>query len=216
MTLLETLLLPRVIGSLIVFAVLAMCEPLLEGRLTRLFRDDGAFDWCWERLLYPLLRAMLVGAFVAALYPALFGLTQAPDISRLVALGHARVNTLLGSLFLCTLVLAAIPATSRHPAVVLPLQGMLATAMLFRWLTEYLGATNTLLLTGWLQIALLFVLAVAAYRIANFGAQRIGARIDLAANVSGSQTMLRQGLLLLAQGPIIVLYGYSLGRQISI
>ncbi|MCC6201842.1 MAG: hypothetical protein IT494_02420 [Gammaproteobacteria bacterium] len=216
MSLLETLLLPRVVGAVLVFAAAAMCEPLLESWLTRLLRGNGAFDWCWERLLSPLLRATLIGALVAALYPALFGLIEAPTLGRLIALGHARVNLLLGALFLLTLVLSALPVISRHPALALPLQGILATAMLFSWLADYLGATNALLVTGWLQLLLLVILAVTSYRIANIGAARLGARLDAAASVSGSQAILRQGLLLLAQGPLIVLYGHTLGRQIAI
>lgn len=216
MTLLETLLLPRVLGVLFVFALLAMVEPVLEGQLNRVFRNNGAFDWCWERLLYPLLRAALIMALVIALYPALFGLSDAPELQRLFALGHARLNTLLGVLFLFTLALPALPVLSRHAAFVLPLQGIMATAIIYSWLADYLGVTLSAIVPGPMLITTLFVLAWTAWRLAQFSAEAIGARLDAATNVSGTRIVLGQGLLLLAQGPIIVIYGYTLGRQIAI
>jgi hypothetical protein len=216
MTLLETLLLPRVLGVLFTFALLAMAEPVLEGQLNRVFRNNGAFDWCWDRLLYPLLRAVLIMALVIALYPALFGLSDAPEINRLFALGHARLNTLLGVLFLFTLVLPALPVLSRHVAFVLPLQGFMATAIIYSWLADYLGVTLSSLFPGPMLAATLIVLAWAAWRLAQFCAEALGSWLDAATNVSGTRVILGQGMLLLVQGPIIVVYGYTLGRQIAI
>jgi hypothetical protein len=216
MTLIETLLAPRVIVILIAFTLLAGLEPWFEQWLGRVFKHNRPFAWCWDALLYPLLRAVLVTALVIALYPSLFGLVEAPAIGELFAGGHARLNNLLGGVFLFTLLLPAIPLASREPAFMLPLQGILATAIVYNWLTRYLGATAVAIWPGNLAALTLLVLAWFSHQFARTLAAGIGATLDQAWHLDGTAIPLQRGIALLAQGPIVLLYGYLLGRQIAI
>ena len=87
--------------------------------------------WLSEHLYIPMLRAALVLIFVATAYPALFGLQDGPAIDRLLSDGHYRLDWWINGVLLVSLALPTVPGLGRIPGIVLTLQGMVASAMLF-------------------------------------------------------------------------------------
>ncbi len=193
-----------------------MLEPFLERRLEAIFNDNAPFHWFWEHLFNPLLRTILIIFFVLMIYPALFGLVEAPTVNQLLSDGHGRFNSIVGIVFFLTLALPLIPIFGRHPEFVMPLQGILATAVLFSWLVKYLGVTAASIWPG--SIAALTILAFAylTHRLAQIAASVSSQTLDTALNVRGMNLIVLRGVELIAQGPVVLLYGLALGQQISI
>jgi hypothetical protein len=164
----------------------------------------------------PLMRAGLVLGFVYFSYPALFGLREAPGIHLLLAANEARTSTVLGVMYGLALLAPVLPLFYSHPEFVLPLQGILATAFLFKWMTSYLHITAVSI---WPGIDLAVVIALAAYlahRIGRRAGFHTGDAVDSLSERRGFDALLTHVVTLQAQLPVIVIYAAGLGRQIAI
>ncbi|MGD9603486.1 MAG: hypothetical protein AB7O21_11875 [Gammaproteobacteria bacterium] len=216
MEILDILLNSRVVMAVVLFGILAGAEPFLEQRIARHFAGNPPALWAWEHVGLPLLRAALVLGFVYLAYPALFGLREAPGLGLLLAAEEARTSTVLGVLYLLALLAPVIPLFYAHPEFVLPLQGILATAFLFKWMTAYLHINTVSLWPGSDLAAAIVLTAYLAHRIGRRLGQRVGSSIDALHDRHGFDALATHVLTLQAQLPVIVIYATGLARQIAI
>lgn len=212
----EILATPQVLLAVLFFTMVGAGEPFVEHRLNAAFEGNHAFHWMWEHFFAPLLRAATLVAFVWLAYPAIFGMQYAPAFEALLGDDTLRLNTLLGLLFLCTLLLPLFPLFARRVELVLPLQGLIATAAVFDWYTGYLGATAASIWPGMLPAALLLAIIVFGHRIAARVGQHAGHTLDERFATRGFERIVPNAIELLAQAPVMLLYGFALGRQIAI
>ncbi|HMM74833.1 MAG TPA: hypothetical protein PJ986_03920 [Gammaproteobacteria bacterium] len=206
----------RVLMAMGVYALLAATEPFLERWLERVFHDNPPALWFQEHLGIPLLRAACVVIFVYLAYPSLFGLREAPPLGTLLAAHTGATSTLLGIAFLVALLAPLVPPLHHHPEFVLPIQGMLATALLFDWLTEWLHmssvspwpGTDVMLLAGggaWLM-----------HRLARGIGRLLGESADAATGRAGYDVLAVHVTTMIAQLPVILIYGTGLAARIAI
>ncbi|MCP5144715.1 MAG: hypothetical protein H6978_07815 [Gammaproteobacteria bacterium] len=212
----EILLEPRILALLLGFCIIAMLEPLLEVRLARHLQENDALRWYWNILASPLLRSMLIVSFVVLGYPTLFGLVHAPSLRELSVQGYLSFNNLVGVVFLVTLIFPWIPGLGRHAELVLPAQGLAATALLFHWYTGFIGATSATPFPGWALLGAIAALAWLLHRVAQQLAVLVGQELDRSWHLEGSRLVLLSGLEILIQGPLILALGAALGRQIAV
>jgi len=204
-------------GAALAFLLLAgLAEPLIEYALGRLADDEPVCAWCWEHVLAPALRAAVVAGFVLLAYPALFGLREAPSLAALLAAGEARVDTLVGTLFALSLLLPLAGFVARRSSLLVPLQGIIAVALVFDWYTGYLGAGALGPWPGTGQAAVVAVAAASGHLLARFFARLAGRQLDALWELQGIEHLLHNGAALLAQAPAILLYGLALGRQLAV
>jgi hypothetical protein len=206
----------RVLFSIAVHAALATLEPFIEFWIERRFHDNPPALWLREHVGLPLLRAACVVLFVYLAYPALFGLREAPSLTTLLAAHESGTSTVLGVAFLVALAAPVVPLFHRHPEFVLPLQGMLATAFLFDWLTGYLHITAASAWPGFDVILLMGVTAWLMHRLAHHAGRLVGAQADAATGSSGYEALIVHVFTLLAQLPVILIYSTALAGQIAI
>lgn len=216
MSLTTTFMAPPVLFALAFLLCAGLAEPLLDYRLNRALGGNHAFHWSWEHLLAPALRAAIITGFVLVAYPALFGVRVAPPLANLLDAGSARVNTLIGLLFVVSLLLPLSQVVVQRSALLVPLQGLIATAFVFAWYADYLGVTTATLWPGSLRALLLAALMVFAHRAATAVAQRLGQILDARLATQGAERLVLNSAELLAQAPVMLLYGYVLGQQIAI
>ena len=206
----------RVLLAIGILAVLALLEPWLELWIESRFHDNPPALWLREHLGLPLLRAACVVLFVYLAYPALFGLREAPSLTVLLAAHENGTSTVIGVAFLVALAAPVLPLFQRHPELVLPVQGALATAFLFDWLADYLHITTA---TVWPGFDVLLLMGLAAWlmnRIAHRAGRRIGAMVDTATDTSGYEALVVHVVTLLAQAPVVLIYSTALANQIAI
>lgn len=206
----------RVLFSIGVHAVLAALEPWLEFWIERRFHDNPPALWLREHVGLPLLRAACVVLFVYLAYPALFGLREAPSLATLLAAHENGTSTVLGVAFLVALAAPVLPLFQRHPELVLPVQGVLATAFVFDWLTGYLHITAATVWPGLDVLLLMGVTAWLMHRLAHHAGRRIGALADATTDSSGYEALVVHVVTLLAQLPVILVYSTTVAAQIAI
>lgn len=199
-----------------VYAALALAEPFLEAGLHRAFADNPALQWSWDRFFSPLLRALALVVFVYLAYPGLFGLRVAPAVVDLLTNSDAQLNAVIGNLFFIGFLASLIPGFSKYPEFILPLQGCLAAGYFFFWLTAYLGITTASLWPG-LDVALaMLIVSYTGHRIGGHLGRMIGTWVDGRNATRGYDRVAVHVVELLAQIPVVVLFGYGLGRQLAI
>lgn len=215
MTLLETLVHPTLLAALGLFVVLSVLVELLGLRLLYAVAEIEATHWLFEHVLIPAARAMTLVLFILVAYPALFGLETAPPLGELLAVDRMRLTTLLNVVFLLTLLLPLLPGISRLPELVLPLQGITAATLLFRWLASSLPAREILYWPGMNTVLGLLLLAVVTHWLAKGLSHQLAQRLDRALDIEGSDRLIYRSVVMLMQMPVILLYTLSLGGQLS-
>ena len=205
-----------VLLALIFFAIAGVAEPFIEHRLNRMLEGNHPFRWSWDHLLAPFARAVVIVTFVFLAYPSVFGVRHAPELGQLLGEESLRVNNLLGVVFVCTFLLPVIPPFSRRTELIMPIQGLIATAAVFSWYTDYLGATAATAWPGFAPALLIVGLILLGDRLASDIGQRCGYGIDKAFNTSGFDRVVPNAVELLAQAPVMLCYGMALGQQIAI
>ncbi len=161
--------------------------------------------WLWMHAWLPGARIVCVMAFVACAWPALYGLDSTRDFVSLIGTGH-RLGDWFNALFLAGLLLPLLPGAQRVTEFVLPLQGALAVAMVFRWAA--IDATGTAP-PVWPDAATAsFALLWALFNRLLAAALH---RFDL----TGHGHWLLDALLLWMQLPVLIVYGLQLGESLS-
>lgn len=216
MYLFDILLSGQLLIAIALFGLLAAAEPFFERWVEHHFADNAAALWSWEHLGLPLLRALLVLGFVYCAYPSLFGLREAPPIGVLLAAADARTSTVLGVMYLLALLAPVLPLFYSHPEFVLPMQGMLATAFLFKWMTSYLHMTAVSVWPGGDLVLAIGLTSYLAHRLGRRLGYRLGATADDLGGREGFDALVTHIVTLQAQLPVIVIYAAGLGRQIAI
>ncbi|MDJ0861890.1 MAG: hypothetical protein QNJ82_06590 [Gammaproteobacteria bacterium] len=210
----EVLVSPQLAGAFLGYAVLSVLGALAGARLHASLESDAG-HWLWQHVYAPQLRAASLLIFLFMAYPTLYGLTDAPSVVQLLKAEEGRFGHILGVTFVLSLALPMLPVIGAIPALVLPVQGAVAAALLFHWLAE---STHPDSLSYWpgAGVALgMLVLSVAAYGLAGQAArltEHLGHRV---LDVADLGDLVLETLLLLLQAPAIVLYATVLGRQLN-
>ncbi|MEM7466262.1 MAG: hypothetical protein AAF387_05195 [Pseudomonadota bacterium] len=204
-----------IVFAITVFALVALLEPFVEKWLHGLLEDNQPFCASWDYFFAPLLRALSIVVFIYLAYPALFGLNTAPSISELLQLEKHNTGGLLGVMFLLGLLLPVIPALNRHPEFVLPIQGAVAAAYLFSWLAHYLHITTASVWPGFDTLGLMILCSYFGHRLASHVGRVFGETLDDKFATKGLDAVGRHIVELLVQIPVIITFGFGLGRQLS-
>jgi hypothetical protein len=214
----SALSLPEILSSaslalaLMAYTVLSGTQAVASARLHDLV-GEGAGAWWWDHLYAPMLRAAILLAFLLIAYPTIYGLSEAPPLLSVLFAGEGRFGQLLGVLFLLSLVLPLVPVAGALPGLMLPIQGVAGTALLFSWLGQALGVTQLSYWPGARDGALMVAVSFAAYWLAK-GCVAALQGIATRWNVADLDELAFEAVLLLFQAPAIVLYSASLGRQL--
>jgi len=214
MTLLETLVHPNLLTALGLFVALSALVEVAGLRLLHAVAEVEVSHWLFAHVVIPAARAMTLVLFILVAYPALFGLQEAPPLSELLAADRLRLTTLLNVVFLLTLLLPLLPGIGRLPELVLPLQGITAATLLFRWLASTLPEHEIHYWPGLGTVAGLLALAVFTHWLATGLAHVLAQRLDKAFGIEGSDKLIYRSVVMMMQMPVILLYTLSLGAQL--
>jgi hypothetical protein len=214
MSLLETLVHPNILLALFVFAVLSLLVEVLGLRLLETVHDAPPTVWIFQHLVIPGARATTLVAFILVAYPALFGLNTAIPMGELLNQGKMRLTNLYNVTFVLSLLLPIIPLFSRLPALLLPIQSIIAASMVFHWLRLSQPQVETSLWPGFTLLGLVIVLAMITHAVAKELSHLLAQRIDAAIEREGSDRLIYRTVVMALQAPVILVYTLALGKQL--
>ena len=110
------------VGVVVVIPVFAFIHDRLENR---------TLQFIWDRIGTPLLRTFLIIAFILLVYPLNFGMETAPKINVLLNVDKIRIDYLINIIFLLTFLFPLIPVIGKWDELIIPLQGIIASMILF-------------------------------------------------------------------------------------
>lgn len=190
--------------GVLVFLALAAAGLAGEIFLVDRLRDSPANDWLADHVWLPALRLPALIGFVLASYPALYGLESGPPLSAL--LDFDWFGRAMNMLFILPLLFSLLPVAGRFSALVLPLQGMALTALLFTPLAAAMNVEATAYAPDQAAVLALFGFGIGGHFLATGLARRLPQH-ELALPAY-------DGVILLCQAPAIFAYGRTLGAGI--
>ncbi|NNE37839.1 MAG: hypothetical protein HKN08_05990 [Gammaproteobacteria bacterium] len=212
----DTILLStKFLSALFVYILLITVSlPILDRVHARL--ENSVLQWKWDHIAIPLAQAAMVMVFILMAYPVIYGIEEAPEISTLLAKDDLRINHLINLIFVISLLFPLIPLLGNWHELVLPLQGIAASMMIFSWLASGLGVTQFSYWPGWEVVSACLALGVTTHWLAVQISQLIGHKLDKEFNVLDSGELFARGLILLFQCPVILIFSTSLGKQLPV
>ena len=214
MTLFESLFHPQLLFALALFAIISVLVEVIAYQLLIAVSEVAASSWLMERIIIPAARALALVTFILVAYPVLFGVESAPAISELLAGERLRLSNLVNVTFLLSLLLPLIPLFSRWPALVLPIQGIAAASMVFRWWAATQTQIDIHFWPGWSTVLSLLVLAFITHEIAKQLSHVLEIKVDALIERQGSGRLIYRTVVMMLQVPVILLYTLSLGQQL--
>ena len=172
-------------------------EILLIDRL----RVTPLNDWLAEHVYLPALRMPALIGFVLAAYPSLYGLDAGPPLSSLLDFNW--FGRALNILFMLPLLFSLLPVAGRWSALILPLQGMALTALLFMPLLAALDAESVSFLPNIPTLLALLTFGIGGHVLGTAAAERLPRHRNALPAYDG--------IVLLFQAPAILTYGHMLG-----
>ena len=170
-------------------------------------------NWTTQHIWLPLARIIAILLFVTMAHPILFGIDSASSIP--VLLDSQRINTLINVLFLLSIFLPLLPIVGKMHSLILPVQSLAAAQLLFSWMNQRDYQLDITFLPSFNTLMLLSSLIIASHFIGQYTARYIGRLLDENFNVEGSTDLIFQSVLLLLQGPLLLVYTVGLGSQLT-
>ena len=195
---------------------IALAIPIIYflEKLRETIETSLVLEWMYSHIGLPFARVLLVLVFILSAYPALYGVDSLPSLGNVLFEHSDRIHSLINWLFISSLVIPFIPMVGIIPALVIPIQSILATAMLFNWAVPDLNKI-TLIPTLWVFI-LFIALSIVTHKIAKLFAEFIGNRFKNKVNKKDLTHLVYESSLLAFQVPAILVYGYYLGMQLKL
>ncbi len=213
MSLMQSITAGTTLFAFIVYTVCIMIAlPVFEIVHEKL--EHGTLQFAWDKIGMPVLRTFLLLFFLFLVYPLNFGLGEAATFSELLSARQGRFDLLFNIIFLVTFVYPVLPIIGKADAFMIPAQGLIASALLFRWLCQQQGLENYSLFPSSMSTLIILVIAVAGYALAKVTAQHAGEWLDKVTHREGYRILMFQAVLMVMQSPIIFIYGHALGKQL--
>lgn len=224
-----TLLLATLLYSLMVISF----ELAYQHFLHKIEHVSGSY-WIAKHIGSPFIHVLLLVALIYMTYPVLYGLesyNQAgervlPTLSNLLNATGGQTMGLINTLFVVSVLLPLIPVINRFIALILPLQAIAGSAVLYAWLANYTGIEYSLfpkfnILA--MIILLSFIAELAARAVANLLVQNSHENFSQREHSAcspqsifhsqGLEKIVHKSALLIFQVPVLLIYTLNLSAQ---
>ena len=214
MSTIEILLNAKIIGAFLAIILLAIAVEIISRKILDILDDVSVSEWLFEKIFIPLFRALELMIFILLAYPVLFGLNEAPPISQMLSDGSHRINTLLNILFVLPLLFSLLPIFGRMPSLLLPVQGIAGSTLIFSWMQAALQRDNIQYVPNVMVIVVIVLLAVVSHAVAKWVALHLSHAVNRFFHIDDGQKIVYRIVVVVAQLPVILIYTTGLGRQL--
>lgn len=203
----------RIFIALIIELILAVPIIYVLEKLREKLLESVVLRWLMDHVGLPFVRVLLILIFILSAYPALYGVEQLPSLASVLFDHTERIHSLINWLFISSLVIPFLPMVGVIPAFVLPIQSILATALLFNWATRDVMYIN--LFPNLIVLGLFIVLSIVTHKIAKMFAEFVGYSLQHKVDKQDMTQLVYESSLLAFQLPAILVYGFYLGSQLK-
>lgn len=177
--------------------------------------DNNLLQYAWDKIGVPLIRACLIVGLILLVYPVNFGIESAPSIHDLLAVDGKRTNFLVNIIFLLTFAFPLIPVLGKWEELIIPLQGILASMIIFRWLCHQLEIEHYSLFPDINTWFFILIISLITHWLAKYVSAEFGEYLDELYHREGFQVLVFKAVVLIMQSPVIFIFGLALGKQLS-
>ena len=171
--------------------------------------------YCWEKIGLPFIKTVLILIFILLVYPVNFGIESAPSISDLFSQDEKRSNFLLNIIFLLTFFFPLMPVIGKWDEMIIPLQGILASMIIFSWLCQSLNIEELSLMPDIITVFIIVVISIVTHKLASYLSMSLGEYLDKLYHREGFHELVFKGVVLIMQCPVIFIFGLFLGKQLN-
>ena len=215
MSAIEILLNGKIITAIILFTLFSIVVEILARKILNMLDEVSATEWIFEKIFIPLSRAIGLMIFILLSYPVLFGVTDAPPLSELLSAGSHRISTLMNILFVLPLAFSMIPVVGSIPALLLPVQGIAGSTLVFSWMQGALNSLDIQYLPSLMIILVIVLLALITHEIAKWISHHIAEQTNRQFHINDGQKIVYRVVVVIAQLPVILIYTTGLGGQLQ-
>ena len=214
MSVLDIMLSGKIIVGILVFVLICIATEIVRHRVLRVIEHVPVSEYLFDKFLIPLARAVGLMVFILLCYPVLFGLTDAPPLSQLLSTGSLRTSTLMNVLFIAPLLFSLIPVIGSIPALILPVQGIAGSSLVFSWMQGALKIEEIAFLPDGVTVLLIILLAILTHSAARWLSLHLSEMINQRFNINDGQKLAYRIVVVAAQMPVILVYTQGLGSQL--
>jgi len=172
-------------------------------------------NYCWDKIGLPFIKTILILVFILLVFPVNFGIEDAPLISELLSLNDKRSDFLLNIIFLLTFFFPLIPVIRKLEELIIPLQGILASMIIFSWLCHSMNIETYTLFPDGKTVFIILIISFITHELATRLSVSLGDYFDKLYHREGFHELIFKGVVLIMQSPVIFIFGLYLGRQLS-
>lgn len=118
-------------------------------------------------------------------------------------------------IFLLTFFFPLLPVIRKWEELIIPLQGILASMIIFSWLCQESGIENYSLFPNFKTLGFILIISLITHWLAKYFAEHFGEYFDKLYDREGFQILIFKAVVLIMQSPVIFIFGIYLGKQIS-
>jgi len=214
MSVIDILLNANVIFAIFVFVLICIMTEIIGQRLLVSFEQAPVSEFIFEKFLIPLARAAGLMIFILLCYPVLFGLNEGPPLSQLLSTGSLRTSTLMNVMFITPLLFSLIPVVGSIPALILPVQGIAGSSLVFSWTQGTLKVEKIHYIPDGVTLLLIILFAILTHAAARWISLYLSETINYNFNIDDGQKIAYRIVVVAAQMPVILIYTQGLGAQL--
>ncbi len=215
----EVLFHPDLLMATILYTFMAISfEILYQNFLQKIHNIPGTY-WIANHLGLPFFHIILLIGFIYMSYPVLFGLEAythsgervLPTMSQLLTARSGHTMQLINTLFVISVILPLLPLINRFSALILPLQAISGSAMLYGWLARATQQSFSIIPDA--RIVLIIITAsFISELIARYLASVLSDKLNTRYHSHDMHQVVYKSTLLVLQVPILLLYTLNLPR----
>jgi hypothetical protein len=200
---------PDIISATFFYMVLAIGFEIIYNHLLIKISHEPGSHWIARQIIGPFVHVLLLIAYIYICYPVIFGLQEAPALSELLDKSHGRTMKLINIVFAVSVILPLLPVIGRFSALILPLQAITASAVIYSWLSEAMSRNYTIIPgagTLLLIIILSFITSVVATWLDGYFSPTLNEKYQ----TEGWGRIIQRSTIMLFQVPILLVYTLNL------
>jgi len=217
MNYLDVLFHPTLILATLLYTLMSISFEIIYQHFLHKIQSVSGAHWIAKHIGSPFIHVLLLVAFIYMSYPILYGIESPianqningeaglPSLTELLNAKTGQTMKLINTIFIISILLPLIPVINRFIALILPLQAIAGSAVLYGWLASYTGIEYSLN-PGLKVVALIVLFSFIAELIAKALSTLMGPYLNAQYHTHDMEKVVHKSALLIFQVPVLLLY----------